>query len=93
MWRTETGGPVFGNPCGIVLLESVRRELGPVAVVGEINFVTLLPKTRTARSCAACSRRWFSTAILATSPRSRMKDRSRKPGLPGPSVVRASVTA
>jgi acetyl-CoA synthetase len=31
------------------LLESVRRELGPVAVVGEINFVTLLPKTRSGK--------------------------------------------
>jgi acetyl-CoA synthetase len=31
------------------LLDSVRRELGPVAVVGEINFVTLLPKTRSGK--------------------------------------------
>ena len=31
------------------LLDCVRRELGPVAVVGEINFVTLLPKTRSGK--------------------------------------------
>jgi acetyl-CoA synthetase len=31
------------------LLETVRRELGAVAVVGDINFVTLLPKTRSGK--------------------------------------------
>jgi acetyl-CoA synthetase len=31
------------------LLETVRRELGPVAVVGELNFVTMLPKTRSGK--------------------------------------------
>jgi len=31
------------------LLETVRRELGPVAVVGEINFVAMLPKTRSGK--------------------------------------------
>jgi acetyl-CoA synthetase len=31
------------------LLEQVRRELGPVAVIGELNFVDLLPKTRSGK--------------------------------------------
>src|SRR5205814_3245104 len=31
------------------LLETVRRELGPVAVVGELNFVGMLPKTRSGK--------------------------------------------
>jgi acetyl-CoA synthetase len=31
------------------LLEAVRRELGPVAVVGELNFVAGLPKTRSGK--------------------------------------------
>lgn len=31
------------------LLVTVRHELGPVAVVGEINFVSMLPKTRSGK--------------------------------------------
>ena len=31
------------------LLSTVRREMGPVAVVGELNFVTMLPKTRSGK--------------------------------------------
>jgi acetyl-CoA synthetase len=31
------------------LLDTVRRELGAVAVVGDINFVGLLPKTRSGK--------------------------------------------
>ncbi len=31
------------------LLEVVRRELGPVAVIGEVNFVSTLPKTRSGK--------------------------------------------
>jgi acetyl-CoA synthetase len=31
------------------LLQTVRRELGPVAVVGDVNFVNLLPKTRSGK--------------------------------------------
>jgi acetyl-CoA synthetase len=31
------------------LLRTVRSELGPVAVIGEINFVTSLPKTRSGK--------------------------------------------
>jgi acetyl-CoA synthetase len=31
------------------LLETVRQELGPVAVIGEIEFVNMLPKTRSGK--------------------------------------------
>ena len=31
------------------LLSTVRHELGPVAVIGEINFVNMLPKTRSGK--------------------------------------------
>ncbi len=31
------------------LFETVRRELGPVAVIGDLNFVTMLPKTRSGK--------------------------------------------
>jgi acetyl-CoA synthetase len=31
------------------LLKTVRREMGPVAVIGELNFVTMLPKTRSGK--------------------------------------------
>jgi len=31
------------------ILETVRKELGPVAVVGELNFVGMLPKTRSGK--------------------------------------------
>jgi acetyl-CoA synthetase len=31
------------------LLETVRKELGPVAVIGEVQFVNLLPKTRSGK--------------------------------------------
>jgi acetyl-CoA synthetase len=31
------------------IIETVRRELGPVAVVGELNFVGMLPKTRSGK--------------------------------------------
>ena len=31
------------------ILETVRREMGPVAVVGELNFVGMLPKTRSGK--------------------------------------------
>jgi acetyl-CoA synthetase len=31
------------------LLTTVRREMGPVAVIGELNFVTMLPKTRSGK--------------------------------------------
>jgi acetyl-CoA synthetase len=31
------------------LIETCRRELGPVAVIGELNFVGMLPKTRSGK--------------------------------------------
>jgi len=31
------------------LIETVRHELGPVAVIGEMNFVSMLPKTRSGK--------------------------------------------
>jgi acetyl-CoA synthetase len=31
------------------LLETVRRELGPVAVIGDLKFVGTLPKTRSGK--------------------------------------------
>jgi acetyl-CoA synthetase len=31
------------------LLDTVRHELGPVAVIGELNFVSMLPKTRSGK--------------------------------------------
>ncbi|MBI4788356.1 MAG: acetate--CoA ligase [Chloroflexi bacterium] len=31
------------------LLETVRHELGPIAVIGELNFVNMLPKTRSGK--------------------------------------------
>jgi acetyl-CoA synthetase len=31
------------------LVDTVRRELGPVAVIGELNFVSTLPKTRSGK--------------------------------------------
>jgi len=31
------------------LLDQVRHELGPVAVIGDLNFVDMLPKTRSGK--------------------------------------------
>ena len=31
------------------IIDTVRRELGPVAVIGELNFVNALPKTRSGK--------------------------------------------
>jgi acetyl-CoA synthetase len=31
------------------LLDTVRRELGPIAVIGDLNFVSMLPKTRSGK--------------------------------------------
>lgn len=31
------------------LIQTVRRELGPLAVIGEVNFVDMLPKTRSGK--------------------------------------------
>jgi acetyl-CoA synthetase len=43
------GGHVGGDALRSELLETVRSQLGPVAVIGEINFVDLLPKTRSGK--------------------------------------------
>jgi acetyl-CoA synthetase len=32
-----------------ILLDTVRRELGPVAVISELNFVNMLPKSRSGK--------------------------------------------
>ncbi len=46
------------------LLATVRQELGPVAVIGEINFVGALPKTRSGK----IMRRVFKAVTLDTDP-------------------------
>ncbi len=46
------------------LLEAVRRELGPVAVVGELEFVASLPKTRSGK----IMRRVLKAVILDRDP-------------------------
>jgi acetyl-CoA synthetase len=46
------------------LLEAIRRELGPVAVVGELNFVASLPKTRSGK----IMRRVLKAVILDRDP-------------------------
>jgi acetyl-CoA synthetase len=46
------------------LLETVRHELGPVAVIGELNFVSMLPKTRSGK----IMRRVLKAVILDKDP-------------------------
>ena len=46
------------------LLATVRRELGPLAVIGELNFVDLLPKTRSGK----IMRRVLKAVILNKDP-------------------------
>jgi acetyl-CoA synthetase len=46
------------------LLDTVRRELGPIAVVGELQFVSLLPKTRSGK----IMRRVLKAVVLDTDP-------------------------
>ncbi len=46
------------------LLLAVRRELGPVAVISELNFVDLLPKTRSGK----IMRRVFKAVVLDQDP-------------------------
>jgi acetyl-CoA synthetase len=46
------------------LLATVRQELGPVAVIGEVNFVPLLPKTRSGK----IMRRVFKAVVLDRDP-------------------------
>lgn len=46
------------------LVETVRRELGPVAVIGEVHFVSMLPKTRSGK----IMRRVLKAVILDRDP-------------------------
>jgi acetyl-CoA synthetase len=46
------------------LLQAVRRELGPIAVIGELNFVDMLPKTRSGK----IMRRVFKAVVLDQDP-------------------------
>ena len=46
------------------LLATVRSELGPVAVIGELNFVDMLPKTRSGK----IMRRVLKAVILGKDP-------------------------
>ncbi len=46
------------------LLQTVRNELGPVAVIGELNFVDMLPKTRSGK----IMRRVLKAVILGKDP-------------------------
>jgi acetyl-CoA synthetase len=46
------------------LVEAVRREVGPVAVVGDVNFVQILPKTRSGK----IMRRVLKAVILDRDP-------------------------
>jgi acetyl-CoA synthetase len=46
------------------ILDTIRRELGPVAVIGELNFVGMLPKTRSGK----LMRRVLKAVILDRDP-------------------------
>ena len=46
------------------LIDTIRRELGPIAVVGELNFVPMLPKTRSGK----IMRRVLKAVILDRDP-------------------------
>jgi acetyl-CoA synthetase len=46
------------------LLDTVRHELGPIAVIGEVNFVSMLPKTRSGK----IMRRVLKAVILDKDP-------------------------
>jgi len=45
-------------------IDTVRREMGPVAVIGELNFVGMLPKTRSGK----LMRRVLKAVILDRDP-------------------------
>jgi acetyl-CoA synthetase len=42
-------GHTASNELRKALIDTVRHELGPVAVIGEMNFVSMLPKTRSGK--------------------------------------------
>ncbi len=46
------------------LLETARRELGPIAVIAELNFVRLVPKTRSGK----IMRRVLKAIVLGRDP-------------------------
>jgi acetyl-CoA synthetase len=46
------------------VIDTIRRELGPVAVIGELNFVGMLPKTRSGK----LMRRVLKAVILDRDP-------------------------
>jgi acetyl-CoA synthetase len=46
------------------LLETVRRDLGPLAVIADMHFVSMLPKTRSGK----IMRRVFKAVILDHDP-------------------------
>ena len=46
------------------LLDTVRRELGAIAVIGDVNFVRMLPKTRSGK----IMRRVLKAVILDRDP-------------------------
>ena len=46
------------------ILQTIRRELGPIAVIGELNFVEALPKTRSGK----IMRRVLKAVTLDTDP-------------------------
>ena len=46
------------------LVATVRREVGPVAVIGDVNFVEMLPKTRSGK----IMRRVLRAVVLGTEP-------------------------
>ena len=49
---------------GLLAFGTVRQELGPIAVIGELNFVSMLPKTRSGK----IMRRVFRAVIADQDP-------------------------
>ncbi len=53
-----------GDDLKTEILQTIRRELGPIAVIGELNFVEALPKTRSGK----IMRRVLKAVTLDTDP-------------------------
>ena len=53
-----------GDDLKTEILQTIRRELGPIAVIGELNFVDALPKTRSGK----IMRRVLKAVTLDTDP-------------------------
>ena len=53
-----------GDELKTEILQTIRGELGPVAVIGELNFVDALPKTRSGK----IMRRVLKAVTLDTDP-------------------------